>query len=179
MTEIDQAKAFMTYCQFAGDMPMTANVLQVDQSALDAIAVAHNWAGKVAELRRMNEGKDPKEQGIAINRGINFVQAQRCRTLVDILLDKLTTQKGDQLLELLTTTGPKGASFSTRPITDLVKAAAEAQLMTRLALGDVGSGELAEGSEKCSDIALSVMRAMNAATELRLPAAKIMRDQLP
>lgn len=174
----DPVQVFLTYMNFSGDVAQTAVVLQVDPSVVSALAAAGNWAGKIKELVKLGDGKDPRELKLSINRAVNYVQADRLRRLIDRVLTTVSAKHDDEILELLTTTGPKGASFSTRPLTDLVKAAAEAQLMTRLALGDVGAGELAEEAKGGSDIALSVMKAMQAATELEVPAAPILR-QLP
>ena len=169
LAQRDPVQVFLTYMQFAGNVEQTAAVLDLDTSSVKALEVAGNWKGKIEELVRLSEGKEPGEFKIAINRGVNFIQADRLRRLLDRVLTSLSNMPDEELIGLLTTTGPKGASFSTRPLTDLTKAAAEAQAMTRLALGDVGAGTLAEEDSKGSDIALSVMKAMNGAAELSVP----------
>ena len=171
----DPVQIFLTYMNFAGNVDQTAAVLQVDVSVVESLSAAGNWPSKIKELLKLGEGKEPREYKLSINRAIGYVQADRLRRLIDRVLTTISARDDDQILALLTTTGPKGDSFSTRPLTDLVKAAAEAQLMTRLALGDVGAGELAEDAKDGSSIALSVMRAMQAAGELEVPAAPIVR----
>ncbi len=175
----DPVQVFLTYMMFAGDIDQTVAILQIDRSIVEGLSAAGNWPSKIKELQKLGEGKEPREYKLAVNRGVNYIQADRLRRLVDVVLTKMAGSTPEEVMDLLTTTGPKGNSFSTRPLTDLVKAAESAQLMTRLALGDVGAGELAEGSESGSDIALSVMRAMNSAAELEAPAAEIRKVLCP
>lgn len=168
-TTPDPVQIFLTYMMFSGDVAQTAVVLQIEPSVIEALAAAGNWQKQIRDLQEISKGKEPREYKLSVNRGINYIQADRFRRLIDVVLTKMSRLSPDEVMELLTATGPKGNSFSTRPLTDLIKAAESAQLMTRLALGDVGAGELAEDSKGGSDIALSVMRAMQAATELEVP----------
>jgi len=172
----DPAQVFLTYIQFGGNIEQTAMVLQLEVCTIEALSAAGQWPKKIAEIKKLADGKDAKEYGLSVNRGINLIQADRLRRLVDRVLSALTSKSDEEIMDILTTTGPKGSSFSTRPLTDLVKAAAEAQLMTRLALGDVGAGELGDDTGKGSDIAMSVMKAMQAAGELEVDLAPMIKD---
>lgn len=176
LAKSDPVQIFLTYMSFAGDVRQTAHVLQVDPAAVVALEADGNWRSKIKELVELSSGKDPGEYKLAVNRSVNYVQSHRLRSLLDRVLTVLTEKSNEELVDLLTTTGPKGNSFSTRPLTDLTKACETAQLMTRLALGDVGAGQLAEDEGKGSDIALSVMRAMQAASDLQVSPAPLVKS---
>lgn len=175
---IDQTQVFLTYMGFSGDVRQTAVALGLDVGMVQGYAAAGQWDKRLGELKEISAGKEPRDYKLATNRAVNYVQGHRLRNLVDRLLNELANKDGKELIDLLTTSGKNGSSFSTRPITDLVKAAEAAQSMTCRALGDNGGAGQADKEEAAgSDIALAVSRALHAAGQLHIPPAPLLRGK--
>ena len=81
-------------------------------------------------------------------------------------------------MSLLTKRGKDSSEFSARPLTDLVKAAETCQLMTQRALGDTAVERPERNGDKGSDVALRVMKAMEAADAAGLNSIEIVRNEL-
>lgn len=90
---------------------------------------------------------------------LNYVQARQLSSIIDAVIKKMSADP-EELMELLTVCTKNGSSFSTKPITDLVKAAEAVQLMTARALGDNG-GQQETDKVSGGSIGLSVARALN------------------
>ncbi len=177
---LDIVQAYETFLAFNGDLERTALSLDVKLAGLEAIAVRDDWAGKLKRWNTLNgEGNQAAIQ-IKVNRAINYVQATRLRSILDKVISHIGQGDAQDLVNRLTVITKNGPEFKTRALTDLVKAAETAQLMTARALGDT-QGERPDGADNSksgSSIALEVMKALNAAEDVGLDSAAVVRKQL-
>lgn len=154
---LDVAKIFLAYLSFQGDVNRTALACDLEPETVRDLAVSEAWASKIEQFAELRE-QDQNAQ-INLNRTVNFVQARQLAGLVDAVIQHLNSAP-EVLIDSLTTTSKFGSSFTTKPLTDLVRAAEAIQGMTARALGDTGapnSGDKAAGGTSC----LSVARALN------------------
>lgn len=154
--DIDVSKVFLAFLSLQGDVHRTAFACEMDVETVRDLSVSENWAVKIKQFSALRE----QDQGfqINLNRVLNYVQARQLSGLVDAVVQRLSDP--EEMMKLLTTTTATGSSFSTKPITDLVRAAEALQGMTARALGDVGAAS--EGDKTSGgSIGLSVARALN------------------
>jgi hypothetical protein len=119
--------------------------------------------------------EDPDFQ-IGLNRALSYVQARQLSGLVDTVIKELSDPV--KLMDALTSTTATGSSFSTKAITDLVRAAEALQGMTARALGDVGAN-MAGDKTSAGSVGLSVARALNAvASNVGVDAVTIVKKSL-
>lgn len=177
--ELDVAKIFLTYTAFQGDAAKTAVTLDMAIEDVKSLAVSEDWNSKLESLNKLSG--DSKEVQVQLNRAVNYVQAHRVRSILDRVISQLSLSTGEELVDLLTVSGGEGrsAELKTRALTDLVKAIETAQLMTQRALGDTAAERVPEDDNKPgSAIALQVLRAMNAADQLGVDSAEVVRKQI-
>ena len=176
---INHVQAFYTFINIGGDLPKVALALNVDLASLQSIALTENWEQEYKKLKEA-AGDDVGDHHLKVNRVINYVQAHRLRLITDSVISHLATLKPEDLIILLTTSGPNGSSFSVRPITDLAKSAEVAQLLTYRALGDSVAQKTEDGdaSSKSKKIVLDVGRAMAAAEDLGLDSMAVVQKAL-
>jgi hypothetical protein len=175
---LDVAQIFQTFIAFGGDVTRTAVATSIDRKVVEQLAKSENWADKIREWMTLREG-DPRDTQIQINRAVNYVQAHRLRSVLDMMVTHLSKMTPDQLETLLTKTSKSASEFSARPLADITKAVESCQLMTQRALGDtLGERPISEGKEGGSDIALQVLKAMNAADALGLDSVAVVRKEL-
>jgi hypothetical protein len=175
---LDVSNIFQHYITFGGDVAKTAVALNLDPQDVRDLARVEKWSDKVEAWNQIRQG-DSQDVQVQVNRAINFVQSHRMRSILDKIVSHLSTKDAEALVELLTTHGKNGSSFSARPLTDLVKGLEACQLMTQRALGDTAAERPdASKSVKGSSIALLVMNAMNAADSFGLDSAGVVKQQL-
>lgn len=176
---LDVSQVFQTYVAFAGDTAKTAVACQLDEVTVQNLEKIENWKAKIREWEKLREG-DSRDVQIQINRGINFVQAARARSLLDKVIQFLSEGGAEDLVERLTVNTKHGPEFKTRALTDLVKAMEACQLMTQRALGDTAEERPAsEDNRPGSSIALQVMNALNAAErDAGLDSVAVVRKSL-
>jgi hypothetical protein len=180
---LDVSQIFQTYMTFGGDAAKTAAALNLDKIVVEQLATSENWKQKVAEWNSILDG-DSQDVQVQINRAVNYVQSHRLRAILDTVIQELAKKDGAELVDMLTVVtssedGPSRAELKTRPLTDLVKAAEAVQAMSQRALGDTAAERPDEpGNGKGSSIALLVMQAMNAAQDVGLDSAGVVRKQI-
>lgn len=177
--KLDTVRIYEAYLTFQGNEAKTAVACDTDVETVHALASAENWPAKVQNWSALTEG-DPRTLQVQINRAINYVQATRLRSLLDKVIQHLGEGSAEELIAKLTVETAHGPQFKTRCLTDLVKAAESAQLMTQRALGDTPQESPDEaGERKGSSIGLSVLAALNAAeTDLKLDSIAVVKKQL-
>lgn len=172
--DIDVSKVFLAYLSLQGDVQRTAFACDMDVETVRDLALGEQWASKIAQSSVLRE-QDTNFQ-INLNRALNFVQARQLSGLVDAVLKKLSDPV--ELDAALTTVTKNGSTFSTKPITDLVRAAEMIQNMTSRALGDVGANTEGDKTSGAS-VGLSVARALNAvAANTGVDAVTIVKKSL-
>ena len=159
--EVDVSKIFLAFIALQGDPRRTALACGMEQEEVQALALQENWAAKISNFSALREA-DSKVQ-IQINRAMGFVQACQLSSIVDHLIKEFSDPK--KLLEMLTTTSKYGSSFSTKPVTDLVRAAEALQRMKAIALGDFQSVSAEPEKVSAATIGLDVSRALSAVHE--------------
>jgi hypothetical protein len=175
---LDVAKIFSTYVLFLGDADKTAAALDIEAHVIKSLATCEDWPKKVKQWNELSSG-DMREVQIAVNRGVNFVQATRLRSVLDKLVTKLHGLSPDELIETLTVQTKFGSEVKTRALTDLTKACESVQAMTARALGDFPDERpKSESGGKGSSIMLQVAAAMAAADEVGLDSAAVIRKQI-
>jgi hypothetical protein len=175
---LDVSQIFQTFLAFSGDVGKTSVALNIDVDTIQNLAASENWAAKISEWTKLREG-DPRDVQVQVNRAVNYVQAHRMRSVIDKIISHLSGKSAEEVIDMLTTQGKHGSSFSSRPLTDLVKAAEACQLMTQRALGDTVAERPETPTEgKGSRVALLVMNAMNAADNMGLDSVAVVRKEL-
>lgn len=184
--KLDTIRIFETFVAFSGDVTRTAVACNVSPDTVHALAKAEGWHAKVKEWTTLREGSTA-DVAVQVNRAVNFVQAHRLRSLVDKVVTELSRLEPAELVSRLSSVSTKGTGdnavtreiFSARALTDLVKAAESAHLMTQRALGDTAQERPENGeTRKGSSIALLVQQAMSAADEVNVPSVELVRQNL-
>jgi hypothetical protein len=156
--DIDVSKVFLAYVALQGDPNRVALAVNLDAEEVRALAIQENWEGKIGQVGALRE-KDSNFQ-ITLNRALSYVQAQQLSTLIDEVIKHWSADPAG-MLDDFTTTTKNGSTFSTKALTDLVKAAEMVANMKARALGDTGVPE-ADDRASGASIGLSVANALNA-----------------
>lgn len=184
--KLDVLRIFETFVAFSGDVMRTAVACNLPPETIHALATSEGWHAKVKEWTTLREGSTA-DVAVQVNRAVNFVQAHRLRSLVDKVVTELTKLEPSELVDKLSShtrdkSGlriPGASTFSARALTDLVKAAESAHLMTQRALGDTAQERPETGeTRKGSSIALLVQQAMNAADATDVNSVEVVRKNL-
>jgi hypothetical protein len=161
-----------------GDVDKTAAEMNLDRQSIRDLADAEGWNTKIAEWSQLEEG-DRREVQSRTSRTANYIRARRLLNIIDNLTSSLSEKTPKQLIKLLTKpVRPKGKEFSTRPLTDLVKAAETCQTMMQKAVGDAAADGPDDPEAKATMSALAVIRAMNAAEEIERNSVDVVRKEL-
>jgi hypothetical protein len=137
LTKVDQARAWMVYAAFDGDEEKAAISSKVPVQAIKALAHDYNWAAK---LKRLKTGSGEPEAERIANRAVNYVQAQRMRTILEKSVELLEDE--EQLLRVLikyklTKEGDvESIEVNPKAVLELTKALEVVQNMSYRALGD-------------------------------------------
>lgn len=171
----DPAAVFVVLAHYHGDVQQAAVALKVSEDELWPLINKHNWLPKLKAMGVASVKRDAV--GRALNRGLNFIQATRCRELVDRLLVRLLSDD-EVLAEFTTEVSKHGTKRTIRPLVDLVTAANVAQEMTARALQDTpDSAEIdREAMKDGKQISIAIADALDAASSSGLPGSKLMRD---
>lgn len=134
---VDQARAWMCYAAFSGDIEKTAIASKVPLSAIQALEHDFNWPAK---LKRLKTGAGESDAERVANRAINYLQAQRMREVMERTL-KLV-EDPEELIKVLVKFkfAEEGdltkIDVNPKAILDLSKALETVQNMSYRALGD-------------------------------------------
>lgn len=166
---LDYSKVFLTYVSLLGNCDQTAVACDLDPTQVRILAERDNWDVKVTALLAVKERQGAEAFARELNRTANFVQALRCRNLLDQTLQFFTNQGSKDgkvsFEQLLTHRGAKGeTNLSAKNIADLTKAIETVHRMTYAALGDTApertkAAKDGEG-EGDQDPSMSMVRAL-------------------
>lgn len=140
----DPESIFRLYAIFSGDVERTALAANMSVEQVVEMADAGGWMKKIAVLIRLQKSGIPGDAERGVNRAINFVQADRLRTIIERLLRALTQMSSEELFTytLATQTDKDGITTNkihTRPFADLASALEKAHAMTYQALSDTAT----------------------------------------
>ena len=93
---IDQARTWMCYAAFSGDIEKTAISAKVPAPMVRALEHDFNWPTK---LKRLKTGAGEAEAEKVANRVVNYLQAQKLRDIVTTAIELYTSE--DKLISAL------------------------------------------------------------------------------
>jgi hypothetical protein len=176
---LDVSLIFQTYLALAGDAERTATAMAIPVQTVRDLANAEDWAGKAKMWNELRKGDS--ELQITLNRAVNYVQAHRLRSILDVLISHIQSMDAADLISLLTETSEKSSKFTARPLADIVKAAEACQNMTAKALGDkaaTSDDDGPKGKGHGASIAMMVQKAMAAADQTGISSVEVVRREL-
>ncbi len=132
---------FMLWQHFGGDAKRTAAATGTSLKVVEALAHDFQWKELAGGRLGLKDEKLERE----VNRAQNYVQAQRIRRIIDLVVQELE-QDPKKLMSAMTKIDEEGnVAFSAKPLVELAKAAESTQTMSYRALGDKVATE-AEGA---------------------------------
>ena len=135
---------FRLYATFAGDLERTALACHRPVDEIAEMAEVGKWQRRIAVLIKLNQSGTPGDVDRGVNRALNFVQADRLRSLIEKVVRMLTNMSETEMCEhlLSVTTDSFGNTTSrilTRPFADLATALEKCHAMTYQALSDTAT----------------------------------------
>lgn len=168
--DLDYSKVFLTYVSLLGNALQTAHACELAVEQVMLLAKRDNWDAKVRALLDVKERQGAEAFARELNRTANFIQALRCRNLLDQTIQFFTNAsvaRGSKICleQLLTHRDTKGnVNLSAKNIADLTKALESVHRMTYAALGDT-TAERPKGKkdddEATGDPSLAMVRALS------------------
>ena len=156
---------FMLWQHFGGDDRRTAAAAGISVGIVSALAHDFQWKDLAQGRLGLKDEKLERE----VNRAQNYVQAQRIRRMIDVVVAEL--EADPKKLEAAMTVRDKdgSVSFSAKPLVELAKAAESAQTMSYRALGDKvateADGAGAPDAEKIKNLSLTINALVTKASE--------------
>jgi len=142
---LDYSKVFLTYVSLLGHVDQTAQACDLAPEQVSDLAARDNWDAKVRTLLSVKEKQGAEAFARELNRTANFVQALRCRNLLDQTIQFLTNGGGIEpgsgqaisFGDFMTHKGSKGeTNVTAKNLADLMKSVETIHRMTYAALGD-------------------------------------------
>ena len=135
---------FRLYAMFVGDLERTAIAANLPIDEVADMATAGQWHKRIAVLIKLQQSGIPGDTERGVNRAINFIQAEKLRTLIERILTMLVNASATELVYnlLAVTTDKEGNTTTrivTRPFADLATALEKAHAMTYQALNDTAT----------------------------------------
>jgi hypothetical protein len=135
---------FRLYAQFVGDIERTAIAAHRSVDEIVELVEAGGWAKRIAVLIRLHKSGIPGDTERGVNRAINFVQADRMRTVIERIIRAMMNMTEREMLDhlLSVSTDKEGNTTSrilTRPFADLATALEKCHAMTYQALSDTAT----------------------------------------
>jgi hypothetical protein len=179
LEKVDQARAWMCYAAFSGDVEKAALASKVSATAVRALEHDFGWAAK---LKRLKTGAGESDAERVANRAVNYLQAQRMRDVLDKALRLLDDE--EELVKALVKFkfsqdgDVEKIEVNPKAILDLAKALEAAQNMSYRALGDrlATTAQGVDGSEKGGTTAAGVANVrgvIEALSELREQSERV------
>lgn len=156
-SKVDQARAWMCYASFSGDIEKTAISAKVPADIIRALEHDFDWQTK---LRRLKSGAGVSDAEKTANRAVNYLQAQRLRDVLEESLRLL--EDPEELVKMLvqfkyTKEGDVDTlAVNPKALLDLTKALESVQNMSYRALGDKLPTQADTVNEKDKGVASSV-----------------------
>ena len=136
-SRVDQARAWMCYAAFSGDVEKTSISAKIPAAIILALEHDFDWPTK---LKRLKSGAGVSDAEKTANRAVNYLQAQRMRDILERSIQLL--ESPEELVRLLVKFkfmkegDVVGLEVSPKAVLDLTKALESAQNMSYRALGD-------------------------------------------
>jgi hypothetical protein len=131
-----------------GDFERTAHALHVEAAFVFELAREGQWQERLQAILQLKKSKRPGEVERAINRALNFAQAQEMRKLLFRMMQNLAGMTNKELVEFcistVKTTNADGTvteerRLATRPFADLASGLAKVHMMSYYALTDTAA----------------------------------------
>lgn len=170
---IDQARAWMCYASFSGDVDKAAIASKVPADIIRSLEHDFDW---VSKLKKLKSGAGVSDAEKTANRAVNYLQAQRLRDVLEESLRML--ESPEELVKALvkfkyTKEGEVEYVESTaKTLLDLTKALESVQNMSYRALGDKLPTQADTVNEKDKGVASSVASVRDVISALQDFAAK-------
>lgn len=137
ISKVDQARAWMIYCGFSGDIEKTSISSKVPAAVIRSLEHDYNWPVKLARLKR---GAGESEAEKTANRAVSYLQAQRMREIIEKSLEMLENEEALVKALVRFKFAKEGeiesVEFTPKHVLDLAKALESVHSACYRALGD-------------------------------------------
>lgn len=183
----DREQAYMLFATFCGQPLPVAKALGISPQAVLRMAAEGGWAEKLQPIISLHQGATkPQDIERAINRALNWEQANRLRVVIQRMVRKLYDMPAEELLEYFTdqSEGKFGTSkkVNARLLADLAAAMEKAQMLTYAALNDTATERGKRGPEQegasASALQSQISQAMDAVLKDQSPRAQLLDAQI-
>lgn len=187
LVRVDREQAYLLFATFCGQPIPVAKALGISPQAVLRMAAEGGWAEKLAPIISLHQGATkPADVERAVNRALNWEQANRLRIVLQRMVRKLYDMDADQLLEYFTDQqeGKFGVTrkVNARLLADLAAAMEKAQMLTYAALNDTATERNKRGPEvegaSASAMQAQIAQAMDAVLRDQSPRAQMLDAQL-
>lgn len=179
--DVNPNALFMLWTHFGGDSKRTSAATGVSVAIIESLAHDFQWK----ELSRGRLGLKDEKLEREVNRAHNYVQSQRIRKVIDLVVQELESNPAQLQAAMRKVDEEGNVSFSAKALVELAKAAEAAQNMSYRALGDKVANEAdttdKPDSERIKTISLQINTLVQgAADKLVTPAraATVVKDVL-
>lgn len=180
---------FLMFALFCGDIVRTAHALNVAPEVIRSLAVEHAWDAKLRPIVDLKQSSRPGDVERAMNRAVNFVQAHRWRSFLEVVMNELTGMNRQEIRAYIFATetdkdGIQTKKFTTRALADLSSAIEKCHALTYIALNDTaterkGRDSSEDGEHAAAELHLKLAEAMaKAAGPSRTIGGMIAEQQL-
>ncbi len=146
--QFNREAAFILYATFCGDVERTAHALHVEPAIVFELARDGKWQERLQAILQLKQSKRPIDVERAMNRALNFGQAQEMRKLLQRMMHNLAQMTNKELVEFcmstVKTTNKDGTvteerRLATRPFADLASGLEKVHMMSYYALTDTAA----------------------------------------
>lgn len=184
LVRTDREQAYLLFATFCGAPVPVAKALGVSPQAVMRMAAEGGWAEKLRPILELHQGAaKPADVERAVNRALNWVQANRLRIVIERTVKLLYGLTAEELEAQFTESAGEGRTkFSVRVLADLAAAMEKAQMLTYAALNDTATERGKRGPEpeglSASALQAQVSQAMDAVLRDQSPRAQMFDAQL-
>lgn len=177
---------FRMFAMFMGDMERTALATNRTPEDIAEMCAAGDWNKRIAVLLRLQKSGVPGDAERGVNRAVNFVQADRLRSIIERVLRSLVNLNNHELFSLTVSTITRGRGentsttdvITTRPFADLATALEKCHAMTYQALADTSTDrkerkEVMDADHSATELHMKIAAGMTAAREAAKPPATL------
>lgn len=169
-SKTDQARVWMCYAGFSGDLEKTAMAAQVPLTVVRALEHDFNW---VAKLKKLKTGAGAPEAEKLANRAVSYIQARRMRDIVERALNLVEDEEALLRAVLKFKLSKEGdveqIEVSPKALLDLAKALEAAHSACYRALGDKvpAQADPVESRERSGNSLTTVRDVLNVLDSMR------------
>lgn len=169
-SKTDQARVWMCYAGFGGDLEKTAMAAQVPLAVVRALEHDFNW---IVKLKKLKTGAGAPEAEKLANRAVSYIQARRLREIVERAINLVEDEEAllrAMLKFHLTKEGDVDrVEVNSKALLDLAKAMESAHSACYRALGDKvpAQADPVESREKGGNSLTTVRDVLNVLEDMR------------